>query len=120
MKWSDVTDNIKTWHIVVAFIILLCAGTFKLATVIYAFDQRKADKIELVGLSKQFQAFAIDQERAAIQKQIWEIEDRFQCGPRYGNTCFGIIQDKTICKTLLNLQEDLKRKQKSIEGLRGK
>jgi len=118
MKWTDIGDLVKTWHVMLLLVILLCGGTFKLVTAIYAFDQKKADKIELVGLSKQFQAFTIDQERAAIQKQIWEIEDRFQCGPRYGNTCFGIIQDKTICKTLLNLQEDLKLKKKSIEELR--
>jgi len=111
-------DKIKAWHIILVIIFMIGGLSFTVAKYIYAFDQKKADKIELVGLSKQFQAFAIDQERAAIQKQIWEIEDRFQCGPRYGSSCFVIIQDKTISKTLLNLQENLKKKQKSIEGLR--
>ena len=114
MSW---TDKIKTWHVVLLFVILICSVTLKLVTAIYAFDQKKADRIEVAQLSRQIQAITVDQERANIQKQIWEIEDRFKCGPRYGNSCYNVIQDETICKSLLNLQESLKQKQNKLHNL---
>jgi len=111
-------DKIKAWHIILVIIFMIGGLSFTVAKYIYAFDQKKADKIEVVGLSKQVQAIVIDQERASIQRQIWEIEDRFKCGPRYGNTCYVIIQDKTIRKSLLNLQEELKKRQSKLNSLR--
>lgn len=117
MKWSDIGDKIKTWHVVLLFVILVCGGTFKIVTAIYAFDNRKADRVEVAAVSQQIQAITINIERANIQKQIWEIEDRFHCGPRYGNSCYNVIQDKTICKSLLNLQENLKQKQNMLNRL---
>ena len=115
MSWKD---NIKAWQIILAITMVVVFASIGVGKFIYAFDQKKADKVVVVGLSKQVQAISVDQERAGIQRQIWEIEDRFQCGPRYGNHCYGIIKDKTICKSLLNLQEDLKVKQNKLNSLR--
>lgn len=114
---SKFSDNIKTWHVIIGIIVILAGVSIGISRFLYAFDQKKADKIEVVMLSNQLRAYTIDQERASIQRQIYEIEDRFHCGPRYGSSCFMVIKDQTIKNSLLNLQQQLKKKQEELKRI---
>jgi len=102
-------QEIKNWHIAVALLLMICGAAFTIGNFLYAFDKKKVDKVEFIILASQVQAGFAEQTRDAIQKNIWDIENRFQCGPRYGNSCYTVIKDHTIKNSYTRLEKELKK-----------
>ena len=112
MKWSDIGDLVKTWHVMLLLVILFCGGTFKLVTAIYAFDQKKADLVLVMNQADQMKVGFASIMRDTIQKRIWIIEDQ------YGTDCMKMPLN--IRNQYRDLQDQLRKKDEEIKMINSK
>ena len=110
MNWID---NIKAWQIVLGMIVMIGSAA-------WAFDQRKANQKDFLALSGQYYIGAAAQKRDLDQKAVYDLENAYKCGPRYGNSCYNIIKDQGACQAYQRLQQNLKKSQENLNNAKGK
>jgi hypothetical protein len=106
-KMKEFLENIKIWQVILGLLVTI-------GGIAWGFDQRKANQKDFIALSNQYYIGAAAQKRDLDQKAVYDLENAYRCGPRYGNSCYNIIKDKGACQAYQKLQKNLQESQENL------